>query len=161
MSVTLGEVNQEIVTAPGEPTVVARHFSTLFPTTAKGAHTARHAAVSWLVGERDRPEPDDGSTATVSLIIAELTANAAVHGRAAGRSARLALTLTGPVLRIEVTDARGERPPRPRPVAEADGESGRGLLLVESLADAWGCEPHHPGGKTVWADCLWRGEAAR
>jgi anti-sigma regulatory factor (Ser/Thr protein kinase) len=117
--------------------------------------------MGWLVGERDRrPEPDgaeDDSTATVSLLVAELTANAAVHGRVAGRSARLALTLTGSILRIEVTDARGERPPVPRPEAGADGESGRGLLLVESLADAWGCEPHHPSGKTVWADCAWCG----
>ncbi|MHB9857560.1 ATP-binding protein [Streptomyces sp. YIM S03343] len=156
-------MNQEIVTAPGEPIVVARHFSTLFPTTARGAHTARHAAVRWLTGEQDRPDPDDAeddSTATVSLLIAELTANAAVHARVAGRSARLALTLTGSTLRIEVTDARGERPPVPRPETGADGESGRGLLLVESLADAWGCEPHHPGGKTVWADYVWRGEAA-
>jgi FtsX-like permease family protein len=98
-------VNQEIVTTPGESTVVARHFSTLFPATAKGAHVARHAAMGWLVGERDgRPEPDgaeDDSTATVSLLVAELTANAAVHGRVAGRSARLVLTglvIAGPWL---------------------------------------------------------------
>ncbi|MGW4024458.1 ATP-binding protein, partial [Streptomyces sp. NPDC005009] len=59
---------------------------------------------------------------------------------------------------IEVTDARGERLPVPTPDAGADagGESGRGLLLVASLADAWGCESYPPGGKTVWAECARR-----
>ncbi|WP_055691075.1 ATP-binding protein [Streptomyces prasinus] len=152
-------MNQETVTAPGEPTVGTAHFRTMFPATAHGAHTARHAAERWLAAQQGRPEPAaDDSTATASLLIAELTANAALHGRVRGRNARLALTLTPATLRIEVTDARGERLPAPTPDADADGdgESGRGLLLVASLADAWGCEPHHPGGKTVWAECARR-----
>ncbi|WP_055627042.1 ATP-binding protein [Streptomyces hirsutus] len=152
-------MNQETVTATGEPTVGTAHFRTMFPTTAHGAHTARHAAERWLAAQQGRPEPaDDDSTATASLLIAELTANAALHGRVRGRNARLALTLTSATLRIEVTDARGERLPAPTPAADADsdGESGRGLLLVASLADAWGCESHHPGGKTVWAECARR-----
>ncbi|MGY3206123.1 ATP-binding protein [Streptomyces sp. TE5632] len=149
-------MNQETVTAPGEPTVVTSHFRTMFPTTAHGAHTARHAAERWLAAQQGRPEPADDGTATASLLIAELTANAALHGRVPGRNARLALTLTPATLRIEVTDARGERLPAPTPAADADGESGRGLLLVASLADAWGCEPYPPGGKTVWAECARR-----
>ncbi|PZG99780.1 hypothetical protein C1I97_24025 [Streptomyces sp. NTH33] len=149
-------MNQETVTASGEPTIAVGHFRTTFPTTARGAHTARHAAERWLTTQQGWPEAvaDDDSTATASLLIAELTANAALHGRVRGRNARLALTLTPTILRIEVTDARGERPPVPTPDPDADGESGRGLLLVASLADAWGCEPHRPGGKTVWAECV-------
>jgi hypothetical protein len=77
-----------------------------------------------------------------------------------GRDARLALTLTPTALRIEVTDARGDRLPVRPQKADADGESGRGLLLVTVLADAWGCEPHHPGGKTVWAECARRDAGA-
>ncbi|WP_435843819.1 ATP-binding protein [Streptomyces hirsutus] len=121
-------MNQETVTAPGEPTVGTAHFRTLFPTTAHGAHTARHAAERWLAAQQGWPEPaDDDSAATASLLVAELTANAALHGRVRGRSARLALTPTPAALRIEVTDARGERPPAPTPAADADsdGESGR------------------------------------
>ncbi|WP_073945977.1 ATP-binding protein [Streptomyces kebangsaanensis] len=150
-------MNQETVTAPGEPTIVAGRFSTTFPTTARGAHTARHAAERWLAAQQGWPEAAaaDG-TAAASLLIAELTANAALHGRVQGRNARLALILTPTTLRIEVTDARGERPPVPTPDADADGESGRGLLLVASLADDWGCEPYRPGGKTVWAECARR-----
>ncbi|MFF3896232.1 ATP-binding protein [Streptomyces sp. NPDC001812] len=152
-------MNQETVTATGEPTVGTAHFRTMFPTTVHGAHTARHAAERWLAAQQGRPEAtvEDDGTATASLLIAELTANAALHGRVRGRNARLALTLTPATLRIEVTDARGERLPAPPPdAADGDGESGRGLLLVAALADAWGCEPHHPGGKTVWAECARR-----
>ncbi|MEU2388762.1 ATP-binding protein [Streptomyces sp. NPDC012461] len=150
-------MKQEIVTAPDEPTVGAAHFRTVFAATARGAHTARHAAERWLTDRRGGPEADDDeSTATARLLVAELTANAALHGRVRGRHARLALTLTATTLRIEVTDARGERRPVPVSAAGADGESGRGLFLVAALADAWGCEPCPPGGKTVWAECARR-----
>ncbi|MFF9489212.1 ATP-binding protein [Streptomyces sp. NPDC014676] len=157
-------MNQETVTAPGEPAVLTRHFRTLFPATARGAHGARHAAERWLAAQWEQPEAASGEedTATASLLIAELTANAALHGRVHGRDARLALTLTPTTLRVEVTDARGDRLPVRTPDADTDAdggsESGRGLLLVTALADAWGCEPHHPGGKTVWAECV-RGTA--
>ncbi|MGY1500754.1 ATP-binding protein [Streptomyces sp. QTS52] len=82
------------------------------------------------------------AAATASLVIAELTANAAAHGRVRGRDARLALTLTAGTLRIEVTDARGDRLPEQAPDGEGerDGESGRGLLLVALLA----LQPPHP-----------------
>ncbi|MFC5958698.1 ATP-binding protein [Streptomyces pratens] len=152
-------MNQETVTAPGERAARTARFRTMFSTTAHGAHTARHAAERWLAAQQERPEPaDDDSTATASLLIAELTANAALYGRVRGRGARLVLTLTPATLRIEVADARGECLPAPTTVADTDSddESGRGLLLVASLADAWGCEPHHPGGKTVWAECARR-----
>ncbi|MFG3510163.1 ATP-binding protein [Streptomyces sp. NPDC047821] len=150
---------QRTVTVTGEPTVTTHHFRLTFPTSRHGAHTARPAAERWLADQRDCPQAavgDDGA-ATASLLIAELTANAALHGRVRGRHARLALTLTAGTLRIEVTDARGDRLPEPASGrdgdGDGDGESGRGLLLVASLADAWGCEPHHPGVKRVWAEC--------
>ncbi|MEU3947879.1 ATP-binding protein [Streptomyces sp. NPDC029526] len=100
-----------------------------------------------------RTSCDDDATATARLLIAELTANAVLHGRVRGRHARLTLTLTPTALRIEVTDARGDRRPAPVPGSDTTGESGRGLLLVAALADDWGCEPCPPGGKTVWAEC--------
>ncbi|MFF3946067.1 SpoIIE family protein phosphatase [Streptomyces sp. NPDC001902] len=52
-------------------------------------------------------------------------------------------------LRIEVHDLAANWPRRRRP---GDGEvSGRGLLLVDRLADAWGVEPHG-SGKAVWCE---------
>ncbi|CAL2061204.1 protein of unknown function [Streptomyces murinus] len=29
------------------------------------------------------------------------------------------------------------------------------------LAEASGCKPHHPDGKTAWAQCLWRAPATQ
>lgn len=57
-------------------------------------------------------------------------------------------------LRVEATDARGERLPDTAVKADPalDGESGRGLFLVAALADRWGAEPYPPGGKTFWAE---------
>lgn len=148
-------MNQESGLATRAPLAHARHisFSALFPTTRRGAHAARHAAEQWLAGQLSSEEPTGGDlAATASLLVAELAANAALHGRVRGRGARLVVTVDETTLRVEVTDARGDRlPTAQRP--DSGGESGRGLLLVETLSDDWGVCPRHPGGKTVWAVC--------
>ncbi|MFG2984060.1 ATP-binding protein [Streptomyces sp. NPDC048258] len=91
-------------------------------------------------------------------IIAELAANAVTHGRVPGRDFRLALTVAPDVLRIEVTDARGDRIPEIR-------EAGRGLVLVEALADRWGVREGPVPCKVVWAEVSFaaasRGSAIR
>ncbi|WP_260215792.1 ATP-binding protein [Streptomyces gossypii] len=54
-------------------------------------------------------------------------------------------------LRLEVSDA-GEGKPEVRRPGE-DETCGRGLLLVEALADHWGVRQRVGGiGKTVWAE---------
>lgn len=129
------------------------NFTTLFATTRHGAHAVRHAAEARLAAHLSPDGLRDGDLMTAAvLLIAELTANAALHGRVRGRQAHLAVRLDAGELWIEVTDARGDRWPKPQH-GEDEGESGRGLLLVEALADDWGVRPHHPGGKTVWAVC--------
>ncbi|WP_316744437.1 ATP-binding protein [Streptomyces sp. MK7] len=86
-------------------------------------------------------------------LVAELAANAATHGRVPGRDFALLLYVVGDTLRIEVTDTRGDRLPHAHPVAaDAESESGRGLLLVDALADRWGVIPGPPPRKTVWAE---------
>ncbi len=51
---------------------------------------------------------------------------------------------------IQVWDANNQLP-APQP-ADPGAESGRGLLLVESLSDAWGSyRPQGSSGKVVWA----------
>lgn len=82
---------------------------------------------------------------------AELAANAAIHGRLPGRSFRLTLYVVGATLRIEVTDTRGDRLPAPQ-VPDVAAESGRGLLLVDALADRWGVTEGRFPRKTVWAE---------
>lgn len=89
----------------------------------------------------------------VAQVVAELTANAVLHGRVMGRDFRLRLRLlVDGTLRIEVTDARGDRIPHiPDPVT-ADAESGRGLRIVAAYAERWGVDQGPAGCKTVWAE---------
>ncbi|WP_408051744.1 ATP-binding protein [Streptomyces sp. HO565] len=131
----------------------ARTFAQLLSSTRRGARLARLLAV----GQLRSWEVSPGVTEQAEQIVAELAANAALHGRVHSRDFRLGLSFdpaTG-LLRITVTDARGECLPAPPAECETplDAESGRGLLLVAALADRWGVEPYPPGGKTVWADC--------
>ncbi|MYW68749.1 ATP-binding protein [Streptomyces sp. SID8379] len=82
-------------------------------------------------------------------IVAELAANAVTHARVPGRDFRLALYVTEGVLRVEVADTRGDRRPE---VRCGEGESGRGLILVEALSDRWGVGEGPSPRKTVWAE---------
>ncbi|WP_086832397.1 ATP-binding protein [Streptomyces sp. NRRL B-24572] len=119
--------------------VPAHGFRVLLSPTPRGARLARLLAVEWL---RARELPY-GTVEAAEHVVAELAANAATHGRVSGRSFRLGLLVHADVLRIEATDTRGTDLPR-RP--------GRGLLLVEALADRWGVEPGPVPRKTVWAE---------
>lgn len=81
---------------------------------------------------------------TAVMVVDELTSNALRHGRAPYH-VRL---LTGAAkLRIEVDDGGGE-PARRRTPSD---QGGRGLLLVERCAAAWG-QLRRPSGKTLWAE---------
>ncbi|MFK0258761.1 ATP-binding protein [Streptomyces sp. NPDC090445] len=133
--------------------VTVRVFSQQFSSTPRGARLARclalHELHTWGV-------PAAGDTAdAAALVLAELTANAVTHGRVPGRNFELVVTLTADVLRIEVSDPRGERrlptpgsAPAPAPLADA----GRGLLLVQALATRWEVRDRPPIGKTVVAE---------
>ena len=81
----------------------------------------------------------------VQLLVSELVTNAVVH---AGSEVEVAVRLLTDSVRIEVVDRAPTAPLRPTEPAD-DDESGRGLLLVETLASAWGVEPMD-GGKSVW-----------
>ncbi|GAB1328106.1 ATP-binding protein [Streptomyces sennicomposti] len=115
--------------------------------TARGARLARLLTVEQL---RTWGLP----THPAEHIVAELAANAVTHGRVPGRDIRLLVYVVGDTLRIEVTDTRGDRlPHRAADAGEhTESESGRGLLLVDSLADRWGVVPGPPPRKTVWAE---------
>ncbi|MEV3949919.1 ATP-binding protein [Streptomyces halstedii] len=140
----------EAITSP-----VRREFPMCFTATPRGARLARRL-VSLRLDEWGHPYGSDLNQ-DLTLIAAELAANAVRHGLVAGRDFRLRLVETGDgVFRVEVSDTRTERRPVPehaeRPAA-GDEESGRGLYLVARLADRWGVDGR-PGapGKTVWAE---------
>ncbi|MEU4351679.1 ATP-binding protein [Streptomyces sp. NPDC023838] len=128
-------------------TTPTTEFVRRFTSTRRGARLARVLSL----GQLDAWGVPHGSEASdaAALVVAELAANAVLHGRVPGRDFELRLVL-GTVLRIEVTDTRTEGLPR-RPEVAGDAEGGRGLLLVEALAKAWGVD-ERPPGKTVWAE---------
>ncbi|GHD99039.1 ATP-binding protein [Streptomyces alanosinicus] len=86
----------------------------------------------------------------VALVTSELMTNALLHGSLRDRLIRVRICTTAAMLRVEVSDPRGERLPCPRD-ATGEDQFGRGLLLVEALADDWGVGPRVGVGKTVWA----------
>jgi anti-sigma regulatory factor (Ser/Thr protein kinase) len=87
---------------------------------------------------------------TTELLATELLTNALQHTR--GGAVVTATLSPHPRrrLRVEVRDGIAQ-PPAPRPVRRAGDHatSGRGLMLVEALADDWGVRPCH-AGKAVW-----------
>ncbi|MEE1766354.1 ATP-binding protein [Streptomyces sp. SP18BB07] len=126
-------------------------FTMRFSSTPRGARLARR-----LVSDRldvwGHPYTSTVNE-TLTLITAELAANAVTHGRVSGRDFEVRLTANAGTLRVEVSDTRAERllPPCPHEPPD-DVESGRGLMLVAALADDWGATPRADApGKTVWA----------
>jgi anti-sigma regulatory factor (Ser/Thr protein kinase) len=102
-------------------------------------HVAEFLAVRGLNGEAKEH----------ALIIAsELVANAVVH---ACEPITLEVGVRDHALRIEVCDGDDHTAvvaPRPE---DRGVMTGRGRVIVESLAQRWGVRSH-PGGKSVWAE---------
>ncbi|MCX4514157.1 ATP-binding protein [Streptomyces sp. NBC_01619] len=131
-----------------QPTTRARPtgypgYSETLPREPESLGTARRlvrvALAAWGLDELG----DDAA-----LIVSELVSNAVQHAR----SHSIRVTVTRPEatrVRIGVVD-RSKRLPEPQ---EPDGEdeSGRGLVLVATLAKSWGTDPL-PWGKRVWAE---------
>ncbi|MBZ6114583.1 MULTISPECIES: ATP-binding protein [Streptomyces] len=144
-----------------QPPAALRTFTQQFSSTRRGARLTRLLTYEQLRTWQMSPDITDRA----EQIVAELAANAALHGRVQGRDFRLSLThdlAAAGVLRIAVTDARGDVPPSPvtDSFTPLHNESGRGLLIVAALADSWGTEPYPPGGKTVWAKVSHRSATA-
>ncbi|MFB9350852.1 ATP-binding protein, partial [Streptomyces heliomycini] len=99
-----------------EPATPVRNFTALFSSTPRGARLARLLGAEQL---RSWGLPMDPAR----QVIAELAANAATHGRVAGRDFRLTFYVVADTLRIEVTDTRGERLPELQPPSP-EAESG-------------------------------------
>ncbi len=110
------------------------------PDTARLA-TIRHGVAA--VAEEWEVADVDG----LVLLVHELAANGLDHGRG---PVRIDLVPTGEGdVHVEVHDSGPGDPHVATP--EPDAERGRGLALVEQLADEWGVT-REPGGKTVWAE---------
>ncbi|MFJ6543299.1 ATP-binding protein [Streptomyces sp. NPDC091385] len=89
-----------------------------------------------------------------ALVVTELIANASRHTRCP--EIRLTVGRRSVTrVRVGVVDREPVRLPVPGLAADGD-ESGRGLLLVDAVADRWGYDLHGsdrcPWGKEVWAE---------
>jgi anti-sigma regulatory factor (Ser/Thr protein kinase) len=81
----------------------------------------------------------------IELMISELVTNAVAH---AGTTLALRIEASDNMVRVQVTD---RQPGSVGPLEPGPTEPrGRGLQIVNALADRWGVEPAPDGGKTVW-----------
>jgi anti-sigma regulatory factor (Ser/Thr protein kinase) len=118
------------------------------------ARTEVEAAIcAWCVAV----DPDVAILLTSELVtnaVTHATAHASRNGRAARRAdaaeaVLLVIAADDAGLRVDVHDGSGDLPVLADCPAEADAETGRGLLLVTSLSADWGFY-RTPGGKAVY-----------
>lgn len=117
------------------------HLHTVLPPTPDSVRKARELVRSLCAGTAVHADTD-----TVLLLVSELVSNAVKHTSGALEiSARQA----GSTLRVEVSDGSPAMPALQDHSVDSTG--GRGLQMVDKLADRWGADRTGPGpGKTVW-----------
>jgi len=121
-------------------------LSTVFPSVAPSAASARRFVAAAL---RRWGCPDD-FIELVLLLTSELVTNAYRHART---ETRVSVRLDDDCTRVEVRDVgRGEPELRPRDIDRVDG---RGLQIVDALADRWGYHSN-AGGTAVWFELVHR-----
>ncbi|MGW6908428.1 ATP-binding protein [Streptomyces sp. NPDC054940] len=126
-------------------------YSQTFPCTPEtaeiGRKLAREALGAWHLDDLAEP---------AELIISELVANAARHTPC--RSIRVIVGRPSATrVRIAVVDRAPSRLPM-LGTADTEAEGGRGLVLIDALADRWGYtllgshRTRGPWGKEAWAE---------
>ncbi|MEV7598526.1 ATP-binding protein [Kitasatospora sp. NPDC089797] len=111
------------------------------PPGADAVPGARRLVVA-ILREWGVPLTEDGFQ-EVELCASELIANALLH---AGGRCVVTVRRVGGRVRVEVAD---RCPGLPQRECDAESTTGRGLVLVEALAHAWGWD-QAPVGKVVW-----------
>jgi anti-sigma regulatory factor (Ser/Thr protein kinase) len=98
------------------------------------------------------------------LILSEFVTNSLRHARAlTSDTIRVSWSLSGDgLLRIEVTDGGGTTRPVTKPYSmSVSAQAGRGLEIVDRLADRWGSQREESGDEyTVWAELAVRARHA-
>ena len=82
---------------------------------------------------------------TVELLTTELVTNVVIHTRSASD---LVVKADDHGVRVEVTDHDPHLPVMG--AEEPAGTTGRGLLILEALADSWGVDGTADRAKTIW-----------
>lgn len=119
-------------TFPGKPDAISR---------------ARHFTYHYL---RHTP-----AVAEVCVMVSEITTNAVQHTRSGRPGGTFTLTLTTERsgVRVEVEDegSMAGDTPHVEEVEPAEAEHGRGIAVVEALANKYGSEPPH----IFWFELSW------
>jgi anti-sigma regulatory factor (Ser/Thr protein kinase) len=116
----------------------ASTFAWSFPASTASIAQARNAVAECVDG------PFSAMVDDIRLMVSELVTNAILH---ASGGCEVTLRISDARLRVEVADRCPTRPQvRPPNLVDAHG---RGLFLVEAMADGWGVDSHDVG-KTVW-----------
>ncbi len=114
-----------------------------FPPTAEAPRAVRAWIRTLLRDERLAPLEH-----TACLLVTELVTNAVLHART---PVMVALEFRGNGLRMSVADSSPHGPSVR--TYDTDATTGRGMHLVEVLAERWGLE-RRPGGKAVWCEIV-------
>ncbi|MFF3765036.1 ATP-binding protein [Streptomyces sp. NPDC001922] len=105
----------------------------------------RRSLECWGIGEETRE--------TAATIVSELFTNALVHGTGTGARVIIERPADDQVY-VAVVDRAAYRLPELRVPSDRE-DGGRGLMLVDALADRWGYDrlgpPRRYWGKRVWA----------
>ncbi len=142
---TVCRLHGDVVGATGEGSswdLAEAQATRRFPCESDAPRRARHFAIATLEHWGQPPELVDD----VCLLVSELATNAVIHGNS---DFVVTMSRADGVVRCSVSDHE-TAPPRPR-VAQHDAPSGRGLLIVDTIAVAWGVTSLG-AGKVVWAD---------
>ena len=133
------------------PPVGAQTLRCEFPPTPRSVAAARHAL------DGVHAELGDPVHMTTVLLVSELVTNSVQHAQQTNGAIELVASITPDLVRVEISDDGQGFVPQPLP--HDDAESGRGLELVQELADRWGRPPGPP--TSVWFELDRVAELAR
>jgi serine/threonine-protein kinase RsbW len=124
-------------------TSAQRLATIVFPAVARSVAAARR----WCA---DQLEVETSTREDVVLLLSEVFTNAVLHST--GDQIEINLLATESLVRIEVVDCGGETVPHY--ADDSGGEGGRGLPIVQAIADHWGYELVEQGLKVWFEVCL-------
>jgi len=150
-AVSGGDGGATWIILPSEPTsagVARRWVEARLARWAAGSQTVAARCQGDRADRADRTEQllEDGPAGWAALLTSEVVTNAVLHART---DIGVGVRIDGDVVHVEVCDQDAAAP-----VAKPFGpqaSTGRGLLLLDRLATAWGVE-ERPAGKVVWFD---------
>jgi anti-sigma regulatory factor (Ser/Thr protein kinase) len=107
-------------------------------------HSPRSPSLARAIVRDALPGVSLSTVETAQMLASELTTNAVLH---AGSMLVLHVTVAEDRLWVGVEDLSSDYPLPQQP--SADAEDGRGLMLLDAIASAWGWD-RTPVGKQVW-----------